>query len=96
MEPLDEALGKLLSDPGAMAQVMSLAQSIGAALPQAPEEGPPQPAELTAPPDRQTALLRALGSYLPPKRREKLERAMQVAQLSRLARTALAQSDREE
>ena len=93
MEPLDEALGKLLSDPGAMAQVMSLAQSIGAALPQAAEEGPPQQAE---PPDRQTALLRALGSYLPPKRREKLERAMQVAQLSRLARTALAQSDREE
>ena len=94
MEPLDEALGKLLSDPGAMAQVMSLAQSIGAALPQTPEEGPSLPAE--SPPDRQAALLRALGSYLPPKRREKLERAMQVAQLSRLARTALAQSDREE
>ena len=93
MEPLDEALGKLLSDPGAMAQVMSLAQSIGAALPQAAEEDPPQPEET---PDRQTALLRALGSFLPPKRREKLERAMQVAQLSRLARTALAQSDREE
>ena len=95
MEALDEALGKLLSDPGAMAQVMSLAQSIGAGLPQTPEEAPPQ-AELTVPPDRQTALLRALGAYLPPKRREKLERALQVAQLSRLARTALAQSDREE
>lgn len=101
MDSLDEALGKLLNDPGAMAQVMNLAQSLGAGLPQEtkPVEAQPDPGNLLRTmqgDDRQTALFRALGSYLPPKRREKLERAMRIAKLSSLARTALAQTDREE
>lgn len=101
MDSLDDALGKLLSDPGAMAQVMSLAQSLGAALPKETEEAPP-PAESAAPlpadrtGDRQTELFRALGSFLPDRRREKLMKALQIARLSRLAQSALAQSDREE
>ena len=101
MDSLDDALGKLLSDPGAMARVMSLAQSLGAALPQEdggaalpPQSAAPLPAVRTG--DRQTELFRALGSFLPDKRREKLMKALQIAQLSRLARSALAQSDREE
>ena len=102
MDSLDDALGKLLSDPGAMAQVMSLAQSLGAALPRETEEAPP-PAKSAAPlpaadrtGDRQTELFRALGSFLPDRRREKLMKALQIARLSRLAQSALAQSDREE
>ena len=95
MDPLDEALGKLLSDTGAMAQVMSLAKTLGAEPPQEPVKAdvPPAPAVRD---DRQTALFRALASYLPEKRRKKLERAMQIARLSRLAQSALVQPDPEE
>ncbi|MBR4132628.1 MAG: hypothetical protein IKT99_06580 [Oscillospiraceae bacterium] len=94
MDPLDEALGKLLSDPGAMAQVMSLAKTLGAEPPQEPVMADvPAPAVRD---DRQTALFRALASYLPEKRRKKLERAMQIARLSRLAQSALVQPDPEE
>ena len=101
MDSFDDALGKLLSDPGAMAQVMSLAQSLGTALPQAAEDSTPAPQPAAPPPpvqagDRQSELFRAIGAYLPERRREKLMKALQLARLSRLAQTALAQSDREE
>ena len=101
MDPLEDALGKLLNDPGAMAQVMSLAQSLGAALPQEKETepAPPKPDRALAPPpnnSRQIALLRALEAYLPPKRQEKLTKALQIARLSSLASAALGRSDREE
>jgi len=106
MENLDEALGKLLSDPNAMAQVMNLAQSLGAMVPQEggaqkPEETPPLPGldmlkSLPGGNERHTALFRALGPFLSPKRREKLERAIQIGRLSGLASLALQLSDREE
>lgn len=106
MENLDEALGKLLSDPNAMSQVMSLAQSLGAMVPPEPEVQKPEAplplqgleklTSLSGSNDRHTALFRALGPFLSPKRREKLERAMQLARLSGLASLALQQSDREE
>lgn len=107
MENLDEALGKLLSDPNAMAQVMNLAQSLGAMVPQ--ENGTQKPEEALPPPpglellktlpggnERHTALFRALGPFLSPKRREKLERAIQIGKLSGLASLALQLTDREE
>lgn len=107
MENLDEALGKLLSDPNAMAQVMNLAQSLGAMVPQ---EGGAQKQEEVPPPlpgldmlkalpggnERHAALFRALGPFLSPKRREKLERAIQIGRLSGLASLALQLTDREE
>lgn len=106
MENLDEALGKLLSDPNAMAQVMSLAQSLGAMIPQ---EAPAQAQEAAFPiqglekllqsaggTGRHTALFQALGPYLSPKRQKKLERAIQIGRLSGLASLALQQTDREE
>lgn len=105
MENLDEALGKLLSDPNAMAQVMNLAQSLGTMMPQ--ENGTPKPQEMPPPGlemlqslsggnERHTALFRALGPFLSPKRRGKLERAIQIGRLSGLASLALQLSDREE
>ena len=101
MDPLEDALGRLLNDPGTMAQVMSLAQSLGSAPPQEKEtaESPPMFGNLLAqiPNDgRQAALVQALGAFLPPNRQEKLTRALQIARLSRLARAALDGSDREE
>jgi len=107
MENLDEALGKLLSDPNAMAQVMNLAQSLGAMMPQ--ETGAKQPEQTPQPlpglemlktlpggNERHAALFRALGPFLSPKRREKLERAIQIGKLSGLASLALQLRDREE
>ena len=99
MDSFDEALGKLLNDPGAMAQVMSLAQSIGAGLPQnhaGPDEEALRLPAIAPQNDRQTELFRALEPYLSEKRREKLRKAVQIARLSRLAQSALVQSDREE
>ena len=75
MDNLDDTLGKLLSDPNAMAQIASLAQSIGSA----PQE------EISGTEARHMALLRALMPFLSPGRRQKLERAMQLAKLSTLA-----------
>ena len=99
MEQLDEALNRLLNDPGAMEQVMHLAQSLGGtpvSQPGPPEAGTPDLPKLLSTlqtDDRQTALLRALGAYLSPKRREKLERALQLARLSGLMKHALQQND---
>ncbi len=105
MENLDEALDKLLNDPDVMAQVMNVAQSLGSKLPQ----DAPEPKNSDVPiqglssmltqlqgDNRHTALFQALRPYLSPKRREKLEKAMQLARLSSLASFALQHTDREE
>lgn len=97
MDNLDEALGKLLNDPNAMAQVMSLAKSLGAS-PEATQQqgdkdmGTPLP---DAGEGRHAALFRAIAPYLAPKRREKLEKAMQLARLSSLASYAMHSPDRD-
>ena len=102
MDQLDDALGKLLNDPGAMAQVMNLAQSLGASLPaQSAERVEPTPdlgalTALVKGDNRQSALLQALGAYLSPKRREKLARAMQLSRLSGLIKAAMQQYDSDE
>ncbi len=107
MDQLDEALGKLLNDPGAMAQVMQLAQNLGGALPapspaadapgqSAPAADPMQMLSALRTDERQASLFRALSAYLSPKRREKLERAMQLARLSGLMKAAMQLPDREE
>ena len=102
MEQLDDALGRLLNDPGAMAQVMSLAQTLGAGMQTPPEPGsdgapqtdPEQMLSALRTDERQSTLFRALGAYLSPERREKLERAMRLARLSGLMKAALQASDR--
>ncbi len=106
MDQLEAALGKLLENPNAMAQVMSLAQSLGGLAPQEPTK---ETQELKLPiqgldklfsqlgnDGKHAALFRALGPFLSPKRREKLDRAMQLARLSSLASLALQQTDRED
>ena len=113
---MEDALGKILNDPGAMAQIMSLAQSLGlGGAPAAGQDPPPRPPEGQPPPgpgapggelvaqllraasaagkQNHAALFRALAPYLAPHRQEKLERAMQIARLSRIAGAALQQTD---
>ena len=101
-EGLEEKLQQLLNDPDSMAQIMSLAQSFGAAQ----QTAQPQPAvppiddgamrailsmmqQLQRTDSRQEALLSALKPYLAPERREKIDRAAQIARISRLASSAL-------
>ena len=119
MSEWQEQLNTILSDPDAMSQIVSLAQSIsgsgGSAAP--PESAPPPPEK--APPERPVepvsgldpellrrltpimremnrsesseaaALLLALRPFLSEKRREKVERAAQLARLIHLGKTFL-------
>ena len=100
MEELSEKLGSILSDPQAMQSILSMAQSLGAALPGG-EDTPssnaptlPDPAMLQAISglaagsgidDRQQSLLNALQPYLTNARLGKLEKAMRAAKMARMA-----------
>ena len=103
MDDLEQKIQSVLSDPAQMAQVLEMAKSLGITLPEAsappaepPEAAPqPEPPKPDAPPpmgglaQRQEALLRALEPFLRPARREKIERALQIARLTNLAGGAL-------
>lgn len=119
MADFSEMLNGILSNPQAMQQIMSLAQSLGlqgqGGQPQqsapAPPPPPPQLPQLPQQPnqpdpmqllqgflqmskqmggdERQLALFQALKPFVRPDRAEKLDRAIQVAKISRLAGNAL-------
>ena len=131
MSEWEDKLNTLLSDPGAMAQVMQMAQSLsqqmgapegapppsdGAPTPSGPAPAAPQqngasgdltsllggvdPAmiqkllpvlsQMNRPESGETAaFLRALRPFLKPERRDKVERAAQLARLIHLAKTFL-------
>lgn len=102
-EGLEEKLNQILNDPNSMAQILSMAQSFGMTetAPEAsaaPSSMPDEAALLSMLQmfwqaqqscGRDDALLCALKPYLAPERREKLDRAMQLAKLSRIANMAL-------
>ena len=103
MEDLESAISGILSDPEAMAGILSMAKSLGLGS-QEPSEAPPGET-----PDgsglsdtvagllsaaghlngKQTALLQALRPFLKESRRHKLDRAMQAARISRIAGYAI-------
>lgn len=100
MEGLEEKLNQILGDPDSMAQLMSLAQSLGGGEKSA--ASPPPPVndgfvqgimglmqQATQTDGKQEALLNALKPYLHPDRREKLDRALRIARISQLAGGAL-------
>lgn len=94
MDDLAEKINAVLNDPAQLQQVMHLASSLGLGQSAAPEF--PSENEADTPAEerrstRQAALVRALMPYLRPGRRERLQRAIQVAQLSNLG-NLLAQS----
>ncbi len=100
-EGLEEKLNQILSNPDSMAQIMSMAQSFGfqpESEPSAPSSLPDEEMlrgmmqlmqQVQQNDGRQEALLRALKPYLAPDRREKLDKAMQLARLSKIAGCAL-------
>lgn len=118
MADWQEQLNTILSDPDAMAQIASIAQSLGGGASPEPESGgappPPPPPnmdaaqllgsldpellrrlgplmrELNRPESSEaTALLMALRPFLSRKRRDKVERAAQLARLIHLGKTFL-------
>lgn len=95
MAELEDKLNALLNDPNMMQQIMSMAQSMGAA-PSPKGEGLPDldPAMLMKLSSlasqgtidkNQKTLLKALHPYLSQQRIRKLEKAMRAAQMAKVA-----------
>ena len=109
MEDLESKISNILKDPDAMADILSMAKSLGLGAPEHSQE-PPAPEQDGSLPDtvagllsaagrlngKQTALLQALRPFLKESRRSKIDRAIQAARISRIAGYAiqnLGQSD---
>ena len=106
MGDLEEQLNSILSDPKQMEQIAGLARSLmgeggtkGAPPPELGDLGidPGMLAKLTrAMKDggdgREQALLRAMQPYLSEKRRGKMDRALRIAKLARIARLAMGET----
>ena len=91
---MQEMIQSVLGDPEKLAELRSVAEKLGLGgnVPGGgtePESALSAPAPSQEPEPRREALLQALLPYLDPSRRERLERAMRVAKLSRLAGAAL-------
>ena len=105
MDDLERQLNSILSDPKQMEQIAVLARSImgdGAQGNPSPEPGPgpgpgPDAALLgriaslmqSGGEGREQALLKAMAPYLSEKRRGKLNNALRLAKLARIARLAM-------
>ena len=107
MNELEQQLNSILSDPKQMEQIAGLARSLmggegGTQSTQMPELGelgidPGMLAKLTrAMKDggggREQALLKAMQPYLSEKRRGKMDRALRLAKLARIARLAMGET----
>ena len=105
MADWQEQLNTILSDPDAMAQLASIAQSLGGAPPEnakgeTPNAPDAEPLGQLAPlmralqgggSNETAALLRALKPFLSEKRRGKVEQAAQLAHLIRIGKTFLSE-----
>ena len=106
MDDLERQLNSILSDPKQMEQIAGLARSImgdGAKNDPAPELGPDTAllgriASLmqSGEDGREQALLKAMEPYLSEKRRGKLDNALRLAKLARIARLAMEQGGGDE
>ncbi len=103
MEDLEGKIGQILSDPQAMADIFSMVQNMGFAPPsQEPQSAPKS--ELPLPllqamagglqgNTKEQALFEALRPFLRPERQAKLDKAMKLGQMSKLATAALKNMD---
>lgn len=100
MDPLEERLQNVLSDPAQMAQIMQLAKNLGVSPPaqaaqtSEPSAAPPSPMlQLlgTAGPGsgRESKLFEALRPLVSERGRSRVDRAIRAARLSRLAAFAV-------
>lgn len=107
MSEFEQALNAILSDPGEMEKISRLASELmGSAGGAPPTPDPESASDDAALLRRLTGLLgsaaggghsdklglvKALGPYLKPERRTRLEKALRLAQMARLATAALEQ-----
>lgn len=91
MDNLTEKLNQILKDPGSLNQIMEMAASLGLSM-----DAPPEPEQVSQAlnqaqvmNEKHQALIHALLPYLKPNRQARLERAMQVAQMTQLAGFAM-------
>ena len=108
MDDLERQLNSILSDPKQMEQIAGLARSLmgdGAKSDPVPEPGPGPDAALlgriaslmqSGGEGREQALLKAMAPYLSEKRRGKLDNALRLAKLARIARLAMEQGGGDE
>ena len=100
MDNIGKKLEEIMNDPAAMKQIMDVASSLGLSgqLPDMPAQEMPQQMmqqvsdvlrQTETKEKRQQTLIRALLPYLNPRRQARLERAMQLSHLSRLAGAAM-------
>ena len=101
---LEQAIGAVLQDPQQLQKIFALAVVTTAAAATSAEQAPEdrgsalrtllqQAGKLDR---RQENLLNALKPFLKPERREKVDRAMQAARISRLAGAALRGRDQKD
>ena len=108
MDDLEGKINQVLGNPEQMAQILSIARSLGAAPPQEDGEAPAEPAGL---PDdmgpmlevirqagrvdqREITLLNALKPYCSKERQGRIDRALRIARLSQIATAALRSFDK--
>ena len=94
MSELEEQINRILSDPGQMEKLTGLASLLmggeGESAAPAPDPGLLQKLGGGAA-GKETALLEAMRPWLSEKRRHKMDRALQLAKMARIARLALGQ-----
>ena len=101
MSELEDRLNSILSDPGQMEKIAGLARSLMGGQAAAPAQEPPEASMLrrlggllgqgSGAPSREQALLRAMEPWLSEKRRAKLDRALQLARMAKLAQAAMGE-----
>lgn len=106
MEDLEDRIREVLGDPAQMEQVFSIARSLGIAPPSDAPQSAPEAADpgrlaelvrqVSSVDQRESALLNALKPYCSADRQRRIERALRIAHLSKLAGAALRTIDRRE
>ena len=93
MDEIQQAIQEILGNPEKLAELRAVAENLGLGAEMqkddSEEASAPTTAPLSAAEPRQEALLQALLPYLNPARQKRLERALRVARISRIAGAAL-------
>jgi len=100
---LEDMINSVLSDPGQMERISSLARSLMGGEEGGQSPAPPEPdgamlGRLSALMGRdegsdKRALLEAMKPYLSEKRRQKMDRALRIARLARIAGIAMGEME---
>lgn len=112
MEDLENTISQILGNPDSMAQIMSIAKSLGVPAPPPESESPAPSSEPSMDPSmlsmleliqqfggtdpREAQLLNALKPYCSKQRQRRIDRALQIARISQIAGAALRSMEKKE